>query len=308
MRILSGPLSSWAPGQPTSVTIGVFDGVHRGHRILISRLRPDLVETVLTFEPHPVEVLRPGTPPRLITTIDERLDLLEAAGVSQVGILDLSEIKDLSPDDFVERVLLLRVRLQHLVLGPDFRFGRDRSGDVARLRALGQRHGFDVDIVEIVSDDGGPISSSRIRAMIESGEVAEAARALGSRFRLSGDVIPGDKRGAAIGYPTANMAPPARKVIPAPGVYAAFAHIGGAVYQAAVNVGHRPTFGGGDLLVEAFIIDFDEDIYGEQITVEFVERLRDELEFSDVDDLIDRMGQDVDATKKILESTPANVG
>lgn len=308
MRVLSGPLSTWEPGRPSSLTIGVFDGVHRGHRALISRLRPDLAETVLTFEPHPVEVLRPGTPPRLITTIDERLDLLEAAGLTQVGILDLGEIKDLAPAEFVDQVLLSRLRLRHLVLGPDFRFGRDRSGDVALLRELGRSHGFDVETVEIVSDEEGPISSSRIRTLIEAGKVAEAARDLGTRFRLSGDVIHGDKRGAAIGYPTANIPPPARKVIPAPGVYAAFAHVRGVIEHAAVNVGYRPTFGGGDLLVEAFIMDFEDDIYGEQITVEFVERLRDELEFSDVDDLIERMGEDVNATKKILESTSANVG
>lgn len=308
MNVLTGPLSGWEAGQPSSVTIGVFDGVHRGHRALISRLRPDLERTVLTFEPHPVEVLRPGTPPRLITTVDERVELLESAGVSQVGILDLAEIKDLDPEEFVERVLLSRLSLRHLVLGPDFRFGRDRSGDVALLRDLGKKHGFDIETIEIVSDQDGPISSSRIRKLIEAGRVAEAASDLGSRFRVTGPVIAGDKRGAAIGYPTANMAPPARKVIPAPGVYAAFAHVRESAKRAAINVGYRPTFGGGDLLIEAFIMDFDESIYGEEITVEFVERLRDELAFSNVDDLIERMAEDVTAIERILESTSANVG
>lgn len=308
MKVLTGPLSGWQPGHPSSLTIGVFDGVHRGHRALISRLRSDLARTVLTFEPHPVEVLRPGTPARLITTVDERVELLEGAGVSQVGILDLAEIKDLDPEEFVEEVLLDRLRLRHLVLGPDFRFGRDRSGDVALLRELGRHHEFEVETIEIVSDRDGPISSSRIRKLIEAGHVAEAALDLGSRFRVTAPVIPGDKRGAAIGYPTANMAPPARKVIPAPGVYAAFAHVKGRRERAAVNVGHRPTFGGGDLLIEAFIIDFDESLYGEKITVEFVERLRDEVEFSNVDDLVEKMAEDVAETERILESTSANVG
>jgi riboflavin kinase/FMN adenylyltransferase len=308
LNVLTGPLSSWEAKQPSSVTIGVFDGVHLGHRALISRLRPDLVKTVLTFEPHPVEILRPGTPPRLITTVDERVELMEGAGVSQVGILDLGEIKDLDPEEFVEDVLLARLGLHHLVLGPDFRFGRDRSGDVALLRDLGRQHGFAVETIEIVSDQGGPISSSRIRRLIEGGQVAAAALDLGSRFRVTAEVIPGDKRGAAIGYPTANMAPPTRKVIPAPGVYAAFARVRGNVERAAVNVGYRPTFGGGDLLIEAFILDFNERIYGEEITVEFVERLRDEIAFSNVDDLIERMGDDVAETEKILESTSANVG
>jgi len=308
VNVLTGPLESWETTQPSSVTIGVFDGVHRGHRALISRLRPDLAKTVLTFEPHPAEILRPGTPPRLITTVDERVELLEDVGVSQVGVLDLAEIKDLNPEEFVEEILLARLGLRHLVLGPDFRFGRDRSGDVALLRELSRQHGFEVEIIEIVSDQAGAISSSRIRTLIEAGRVAEAASDLGSRFRVTGTVIHGDKRGAAIGYPTANMAPPARKVIPAPGVYAAFAHVNGDAERAAVNVGHRPTFGAGDLLVEAFIIDFDETIYGEEITVEFVQRLRDELAFSDVDDLIEKMAEDVAETEKILESTSANVG
>lgn len=308
MKVLTGPQSGWEAGQASSVTIGVFDGVHRGHRALIARLRSDLVKTVLTFEPHPVEILRPGTPPRLITTVDERVELLERAGVTQVGILDLAEIKDLDPDEFVEVVLLARLELRHLVLGPDFRFGRDRSGDVALLRHLGKQHGFEVETIEVISDKEGPISSSRIRRLIEAGRVAEAASDLGSRFRVTAPVIPGDKRGAAIGYPTANMAPPHRKVIPAPGVYAAFAHVRGGTERAAVNVGYRPTFGGGDLLIEAFIIDFDENIYGEELTVEFVERLRDELAFSNVDDLIDKMADDVSQTERILESTSVNVG
>lgn len=308
MRVLNGPPSTWEPRGASSATIGVFDGVHRGHRALIARLRPDLENTVLTFEPHPVEVLRPGTPPRLITTIHERIELLESTGVTQVGVLDLGDIKDLAPDEFVEQVLLSRLRLRHLVIGPDFRFGRDRSGDVGLLRDLGRQHDFEVETIEIVSDQAGPVSSSRIRKLIEAGHVAEAAADLGKRFRLSGPVIPGDKRGAVIGYPTANMVPPARKVIPAPGVYAAFAHVRGAVERAAVSVGYRPTFGGGDLLIEAFILDFEESIYGEEITIEFVEYLREELEFSDVDELIAKMGDDVVETKRVLESTTSNVG
>lgn len=308
MRVLSGPMSTWEPGGASSVTIGVFDGVHRGHRALIARLRQDLEKTVLTFDPHPVEILRPGTPPRLITTVDERVELLEGAGVTQIGILDLGEIKDLAPDEFVEQILLSRLRLRHLVLGPDFRFGRDRSGDVALLRDLGREHDFVVEAIEIVSDEDGPISSSRIRKLIEAGRVAQAGSDLGTRFRISGPVISGDKRGAAIGYPTANIAPPARKVLPAPGVYAAFVHVRGVVKRAAVNVGYRPTFGGGELLVEAYILDFEENIYGEEITVEFVEYLREELEFSDVAELIERMGEDVVETKKILECTSSNVG
>lgn len=300
MRLLDGPFSRWEPMGDSSVTIGVFDGVHRGHRDLISRLRPELVKTVLTFDPHPIEVLRPGTPPRLITTIDERVALMGSAGVVQVGVLDLTEIKDLSPVDFVEQVLIDRLQLRHLVLGPDFRFGRDRAGDVALLQELGKMHEFEVETIEIVSDHAGPVSSSRIRELIEAGRVAEASVDLGSRYRITGPVIDGDKRGAAIGYPTANLSPPARKVLPAPGVYAAFAHVRDTMERAAVNVGYRPTFGGGELLVEAFIMDFDEQIYGEEITIEFVEYLREELEFPGVEELVEQMARDVAKAGGIL--------
>lgn len=308
MRVWRDTWTSWQSRAEASLTIGVFDGVHRGHRALMSRLDDRLAKTVLTFEPHPVEVLRPGTPPRLITTIDERTALFEAAGLDQVGVLDLAEIKELGPDDFVVEVLLNRIRMRHLVLGPDFRFGRDRTGDVTLLVEMGRRRGFEVDIVDLVTDEQGPVSSSRIRTMIETGQVSEAARHLGSRFSLTGPVIHGDKRGAAIGYPTANLTPPPRKVIPRDGVYAAFAHVGGEVKNAAVNVGRRPTFGGGELLVEAFIMDFDEEIYGHEITIEFVEFLREELDFAEVDDLVEQMGEDVAESAKLLESTGPNVG
>lgn len=308
MRVLSGPSSKWSTPRETSATIGVFDGVHLGHRALLERLRPDLEKTVLTFEPHPVEVLRQGMKPRLITTIDERIELLEGAGVSQVGILDLRDIRALGPEEFVEEVLVTRLGMRHLVLGPDFRFGRDRSGDVSLLGELGGVHGFDVEIVDVVSDETGPISSSRIRELIEAGQVGAASELLGTRFRVSGPVIHGDKRGADLGYPTANIAPPARKVIPAPGVYAAFAHVRDEVRRAAVNVGYRPTFGGSELVIEAYILDFDQRIYGAELTVEFVEYLREELEFNDVGELIERMAEDVEQTKRLLESTASNVG
>lgn len=308
MNLLGSSWSDWDRLGASSVTIGVFDGVHRGHRALISRLNPDLRTTVLTFDPHPVEVLLPGTPPRLITTLEERYRILDAIGLDQVGVLDLSEIKGLSPEEFVASVLVDRLDMRHLVLGPDFRFGKDRTGDVDLLAELGGQHGFELEVLPLVSDDEGPISSSRIRAMIEGGEVARAAEHLTSRFTVTGPVIHGDKRGASIGYPTANLVPPPRKVLPAMGVYAAFAHIGGVTERAAVNIGRRPTFGGGDVLIEAYIMDFDEEIYGELLTVELVQYLREELDFDRVADLVEQMGEDVAVSAKLLESTASNVG
>jgi len=295
------PLADWKPRDaPAALTIGVLDGVHRGHRALIDRLQGDLVPTVLTFDPHPVEVLRPGTPPRLITTIEERIGLFESVGVEQVGVLDLHDIKDLEPAAFVIDVLVERLNVGRIVVGPDFRFGKDRSGNTELLRGMGDDLGFSVSEIEFVGDHDSVMASSRIRESIESGDVSGAAEALGSRFSITNTVVPGDRRGREIGFPTANLLPPERKVVPAFGVYAAFVRSRGEVHPAAVNVGVRPTFGGGDLLIEAFILDFDDEIYGERLTVEFVEYLRPELKFDGVDDLVVRMKEDVVRCREVL--------
>lgn len=289
------------------MTIGVLDGVHMGHRALLSRLDPTMVPTVLTFEPHPVEVLRPGTPPRLITTIDERIELLDGVGVERVGVLDLAGIKELPPEEFVGGVLVDRLDTGHLVVGDDFRFGRDRSGDVELLRALGGRLGFDVEPIELIDEGEETVSSSRIRRLIEEGDVSGAAHLLGTPFRITNTVVDGDKRGRGIGFPTANLRPPDRKVVPATGIYACFVWVGDRRYDAAVSVGVRPTFGGGELLIEAFILDFEGDIYGEQITVEFVEYTRPELAFDEVDELVAQMDEDVSRVRAILETARSRI-
>lgn len=304
MIVREGPWTGWERvTRPSSVTIGVLDGVHRGHRELLRRLDESLLRTVLTFEPHPVEVLRPGTDPRLITTIEERIALLEDAGMGCVGVLDLAEIKEQSPQEFVVEVLVRRFSVAHLVVGADFRFGKDRVGDVDLLVDMGNELGYRVDIIELLEVVGAPVSSSRIRTLVEEGDMVEAAELLGSRFTLSGEVVDGDKRGRGIGYPTANVRPPPRKLIPGRGVYACFATIDGSTHQAAVNVGVRPTFGGDELLVEAYILDFDADIYGHELTLEFVQYLRPEKVFAGVDDLVERMGVDVEQARAILDVT-----
>jgi riboflavin kinase/FMN adenylyltransferase len=303
-----GPWESWPrTGEPTALTIGVLDGVHNGHRELLKRLDPTLLRTVLTFDPHPVEVLRPGTAPRLITTIDERIELLEAAGVECVGVLDLGDIKEQTPREFIDAILVDLFSVSQLVVGSDFRFGRDRSGDVTMLVSLGGDLGFRVEVIDLLEMAETPVSSSRIRALVEQGRVAEAADLLGSRFRLGNVVVGGDKRGRQIGYPTANLRPPRRKLIPGNGVYACFATVGGATHQAAVNVGVRPTFGGEELLIEAFILDFDHEIYGEQLTLDFVQYLRPELAFDGVDELVEQMAVDVDQARSILEAVPLRI-
>lgn len=308
MRVLRGSWRGWDLGsEKSSVTIGVLDGVHRGHQALIAGLDSDLVRTVLTFDPHPIEVLRPGTNPRLITTIEERVALLEPWGIDQVGILDLSEIKDLGPEEFVDEVLVRALRVGDLLVGPDFRFGKERAGDVELLRNLGKAGEFVLRVLDLVHDDGGVVSSSRIREMVESGCMGDAEEALGYRYQLSSTVVRGDNRGMEIGFPTANLLPPERKVIPAIGVYAAFARVGGEVHEAAVNVGVRPTFGGGDLLIEAHMLEFSDEIYDEVLTIEFVEFLRPELTFNGVDDLIVAMRSDVEKTRHRLASVATNM-
>lgn len=303
MMILDGPWQGWEPppGSAT-VTVGVLDGVHLGHRALLAEMSPSLSRTVLTFEPHPVEVLRPGTPPRLITTLDERVGLLDGLGIEVVGVLDLRVIKELEPEEFVTGILVDRLSVSQLVTGVDFRFGKDRGGDVDLLARLGDRLGFAVIPVPIVSTGADPISSSRIRSLIEEGRVAEANRLLGSRFAVANTVVGGDKRGREIGFPTANLRPPPRKLIPSHGVYACFAGLGEVRHPAAVNVGVRPTFGGGDVLIEAYLLDFEGDLYDQEIRVEFVEYLRPELAFDSVDALIEQMAEDVSATRSILDA------
>lgn len=306
--VLTGPWEGWAsPAAPTSVTIGVLDGVHRGHRALIDRLDPSQLRTVLTFDPHPVEVLRPGTPPRLITTIDERVALLAECGVECVGVLHLGEIREQAPEQFVTGVLADRLGVAHLVVGRDFRFGKDRSGDVALLERLAPDLGFELEVIDLIAEEGAPVSSSRIRTLVEGGKVGEAASLLGRWFALTNTVVDGDKRGRLIGYPTANIRPPDRKVVPGAGIYATFVTVAETRLDAAVNVGVRPTFGGGELLVEAHILDFDADIYGREMTVEFVEYLRPELEFDEVDDLISQMGDDVGRTRAILTEARSRI-
>ncbi|MDP9494950.1 MAG: bifunctional riboflavin kinase/FAD synthetase [Actinomycetota bacterium] len=306
MRVLTGPLATWALQEaPTAVTVGVFDGVHLGHRTLIDRLQATgYVPTVLTFEPHPAEVLSPGTHPRLITTLEERLDLLAGAGVELVGVLDLAEIRHLRPEEFVSQVLEQKIAMAAMVIGTDFQFGKDRSGDVGFLLSSGASNGYQVDVVELRSVDG-VVSSSGIRGLIEVGDVSVAAVLLGSRYRLSNVVVDGDKRGRDIGFPTANLQPPERKVIPSNGVYAAFALLRETRHLAAVNVGVRPTFGGSDLVVEAYLLDFDDDCYGETMTLEFVERLRPELKFAEVSELVEQMSVDVEMVRDVLEAAGA---
>lgn len=303
MIIWRGHPDTWTePAGPTSVTIGVFDGVHLGHRSLISLLDRQHTPTVLTFEPHPVEVLVPGTHPRLLTTVDERIDLLGTLGIEQVGVLDLGHIRDLAPEDFITQILIDRLHAAQVVVGADYRFGRDRAGDADLLRNMGAEHGYETLAATLMESAGGVVSSTRIRNLVAEGRPDEASACLGTLFRITGEVVPGDRRGRELGFPTANLSPPTRKVMPADGVYAGFANVDEERIPAAINVGVRPTFGLGHRLVEAHLLDFSGDLYGEVIAIEFAHWLRPEARFDSVDDLVKQMNDDVARARVLLGS------
>lgn len=292
----------WVKPSPSAVTVGVFDGVHRGHVRLICRLVEEarsegLSAGVLSFDPHPVEVLAPGRAPLLITSSKRRVELLEGLGVDWVGMLDLAQIRMMSPEKFVTDVLVREAASQMVLVGDDFRFGHDRRGDVATLKEAGERLGFEAGSVSLVADDGLVISSTRIRALIAEGRVAPAADLLGRPHRISGPVIHGEARGRTLEYPTANLAPPVGIVMPADGVYAVRANDRDGV----ASLGVRPTFGhGGGRLLEVHLFDFDKDLYGTMLDVDFIERLRGEERFESVDDLVTQMHRDTVAARRIL--------
>ncbi|MDX1447578.1 MAG: bifunctional riboflavin kinase/FAD synthetase [Acidimicrobiia bacterium] len=306
--MLRGDPFSWqieAPG--TAVAIGVFDGVHRGHQKVMADLtagaaEADLVPVALTFDPHPLEFLAPDRAPDLLTTVEQRHALLSSLGVAIVGVLPFLEIRDLDPRSFVTEILVFRLRARWVAVGENFRFGRDRGGDPNLLAELGDQHGFQVDVVEMVGDGGpdGVISSTRIRELLNSGDVSLAATLLGRPFELVGPVIHGDARGRQIGFPTANFHIPDRMAVPANGVYAAWVTRDGERIPAVVNIGVRPTFGVSMRTIEAHLIDFDDDVYGEMLSIGFVERIREERRFDGVDALVAQIGADRDEAVRIL--------
>lgn len=305
--LLTGDPLGWEVDGPTAVTIGVFDGVHLGHRRVMRRIvasarEADLHPVALTFDPHPLEFVAPDRAPSLLSTVDDRAELLGECGVEVVGVLPFLQIRDMVPRVFAEEVLARRLQARRVAVGANFRFGRDRTGDVGALARLGEEHGFSVEVVDLYGErDGEVISSTRIRTLLEAGEVRHAAALLGRWFSVRGPVIHGDARGRAIGFPTANLHVPDRMAVPAHGVYVAWAAFDGEPHPAVVNVGVRPTFGVNTRTVEAHLLDFDGDLYGTELTVSFVERLRDERRFGSVDELVAQIGQDVADARLVFE-------
>jgi riboflavin kinase/FMN adenylyltransferase len=292
--------------QNSWLTIGVFDGVHRGHQQIINKLTTGAhanaaPAVVLTFDPHPASVLG-GREIKCLTLPEERAELLGNLGVDVVITQPFTrELSAVTAYDFMSR-LTRHLGLKHLLIGYDFALGKGREGNAARLTEIGSELDYNVEVVPAVSDESGVISSTEIRKLIEVGNVAEAARLLGRSYSLHGPVIHGDGRGRTIDVPTANIAYPREKMIPAKGIYACWAHLNDQKYLAAINIGTNPTFTPDKQTpnVEAHLLDFRGELYGEDVQLEFVERLRDELKFNSVDVLLEQIWKDVEMTRKIL--------
>lgn len=278
-----------AEPRPRHVAIGTFDGVHRGHQAVI-----DGANTVLTFEPHPLEILHPAALPKLITPFPIKRDVIEGLGVRELVVIAFDEeFAQLPAEDFIEHVLVERLTASRVSVGENFRFGAKAKGDPAML---GARSEFETQVLPLVEVDGETVSSTRIRAQIAAGDMEGARRCLGSPFMIEGTVVKGDQRGRELGFPTANIVPDDRLAIPGHGVYAAFAN----GVPAAVSVGVRPTFESGrGILIETYLIDRDEDLYGKTLRVAFVERLRGEKRYPDVDELIAEMHLDVEDARRV---------
>ncbi|MEZ5156709.1 MAG: bifunctional riboflavin kinase/FAD synthetase [Solirubrobacterales bacterium] len=288
MQIEVTQLPDAAPRDRT-VAIGSFDGVHVGHRKVI-----DAADTVLTFEPHPLSVIHPEAAPKLIMPFTVKRDVIEGLGVSELVVIPFDrEFSSISPDEFCREVLIERLGARHVRVGENFRFGAKAKGTPELLAA---RDEFETTVVPLVEVGSETVSSTRIRALIAAGDVEGAQRCLGSPFMLEGEVVSGDRRGRTLGFPTANIVPDERFVHPGYGIYAAFAN----GLPAAVNVGVRPTFESGrGVLVETYIIDHDEDLYGKQLRVAFVKRLRGEKRFDGVDELVAQMHRDVEEAREV---------
>lgn len=295
------------PATPTAVTIGNFYAVHRGHKSLIRKVRTRAaqlgsVPTVLTFEPHPQQILRGVAPPGLVTP-EEKLRLLEEAGIEQVVILEFTkELSRVEPEDFIETVLVGELEVQAVVVGRDFRFGRFARGDVTMLRTFGRRLGFVFEGARMTEVRGQRVSSTAIRHALAEGDVKWAAAALGRPYRLPGKVVHGSGRGSRIlGYPTANLNPSPSVCVPGEAVYAGYTYVEGKALRSAISVGTNPTFGQENpLSVEAFVLDYDGDLYGQQVEFEFRERIRDQLAFASTEELHDAIESDVACVRETL--------
>lgn len=293
------------------VTIGIFDGVHAGHQRTIHRTVELAAErrvpsVVLTFDPHPIEIIRPGSHPPVLTASRHKADLLEALGVDVMCVLPFtSELRRHSPEDFVHEVLVERLHVSGVVIGENFRYGAEGAGDVASLTASGRRFGFTVEGLSLEGSADTTYSSTYIRSLVDAGDVEEATRVLGREHQVEGLVVRGDQRGREIGYPTANLSLLPWTAVPADGIYAGRVLRAGTALPAAISIGTNPTFAGRERRVEAFLLDFSGDLYGERLGLTFTARLRDTIRFDTVAELVMQMDSDVERTRELLIGHPS---
>jgi riboflavin kinase/FMN adenylyltransferase len=288
---------------PTVVTIGVFDGVHRGHRQTIGRmidvaLSEHCLGIAVTFYPHPRQVLHPETPVKYLCGIEERIRLIEEIGVDKVAVVPFTAQLSLMPARDFTKMLADELNMAYLVVGPDFVLGHDREGSVEVLSTFGEEMSFQVETVPLLIEDGEKVGSSTIRAALTAGDVAKASRLLGRPFSLRGLVVRGAERGRTIGFPTANIDVGADQALPAFGVYVTKAYIDGARYKAVTNIGIRPTFSEVRPTVETYILDFDGDLYDKEVRIDLIDRLREEKRFGGVEELVAQIHIDIEATRK----------
>jgi riboflavin kinase/FMN adenylyltransferase len=303
MRLSAEELTRHAPNRPCAVTVGVFDGVHLGHLHLVNALKEraaahGLASCVVTLHPDPVQVLRPDVRVAYVTSLEERIELLQAAGVDAVAPLTFtSEVAELSAADFVE-LLHGALGMRFLLMGPDHAFGRGREGTPARVAEIGSELGFEVETLpQPLEGTSGAVSSTAIRRALSEGEMELAARLLGRPYSLRGPVVRGNERGRSIGFPTANIAVTPDRALPAFGVYVTRATVGGRSYPSATNIGINPTFQDPRPSIETYILDFEGDIYGRELRVDVLHRLRDEKKFESIDALVAAIGADVQSTR-----------
>jgi riboflavin kinase/FMN adenylyltransferase len=289
VRVTSLPDARPREDGPRRVAVGTFDGVHLGHRAVIADC-----DTVLTFDPHPLAVVAPDALPKLLDSFPIKRDIVGGLGVDELVVIPFDrEFAERSAEDFIEDVLVRRLGAGLVSVGENFRFGKGARGDAEMLDS---RPEFETRVVPMVEVEGETVSSSHIRGLVAVGDVRRAARFLGAPFMMEGEVVRGDGRGRQLGMPTANLVPDARLAVPGHGVYAAWAH----GHVAAVNVGVRPTFDSGrGLLVEAYLLDFEGDLYGQTVRIAFAERLRGERRFDSVDALVEQMERDVEDAREI---------
>jgi riboflavin kinase / FMN adenylyltransferase len=297
-------LADAAPDRDTVLTIGVFDGVHCGHRHLLRHLvqsaQPDYRPGVITFTNHPATVLRPDSPVSYITTPKRKIELLREQAIDLVVPLEFTrELSQVTAQEFVTTLVEV-LRMKGLVIGPGFALGRGREGDAAFLEEAGRRLGFWVKTVEPLVIDGVIVRSRRVRQTVTQGDIATGNKLLGRPFYLSGTVITGDRRGRELGFPTANLAIEPGMMLPGDGIYATWAVIAGQQHPSATSIGIRPTFGFSDRLVEVYVMDFSADLYGQEIGVKFVKKLRNQEAFSSIEALVQQVSQDVADARRVL--------